>query len=232
MPPPERIPTVHAGGKKRRKVLFPPDVRVAVLAAFYQERPEPKDLVAWCRGKAQEMRVSPQRMARFVGDLTQDLEREVAMLMGSEADRIAAASGLTLSRALRRLNELMDARKTVFRNMRDGTPDQVVEIPDNQVAHAAVETALTYFGRMEQRFNVHHQHEHEHRHLVMNLTDEDLLKQIKELHSRTQQMLDSHETIDVIPEQQVTPLDLSIKVPDLPGRNGASGRTGSTNGSS
>lgn len=181
---------------------IPPEVRVSLLAAFYQERPKPEELVSWCRAKAEEWDVPPEGMSTLVGNLTLFLEREVQILLGNEAEKFAAAAGLTLTRTLERLNQLIDCTKV--EKVRQGTdiPDKVINVPDNQARNTAVNTALTYFGRLEQRHSVKHDHDHTHRHVVMNLSDEEVIKQIRVLHEKTQMMLTDAEknTIDVTPE--------------------------------
>ena len=176
---------------------IPPEIRVALLASFYEERPKPSELVSWCRMKAEEWDVPPEGMSTLVGNLTLFLEREVQILLGNEAEKFAAAAGLTLTRTLERLNQLIDCEKAERLRMGSDVPDKIVYVPDNQARNTAVTTALTYFNRLEQRHSVKHEHEHQHRHVIMNLSDEEVLNQIRALHTKTQQMLeDADKTID------------------------------------
>jgi hypothetical protein len=175
---------------------LPSEVRVALLAAFYQERPEPKDLVTWCRAKAEEWDCRPEDLSGLVGNLTQFLEREVQIMLGGEAEKFAAAAGMTLTKTLKRLNQLLDARKTIQINMGavDGNtlPQKIRWVPDNMVRGRAVETALTYFNRLDKAHHtVKHDHEHTHKHLIMNLSDEEVIAQIRELNRKTTRMLEA-----------------------------------------
>lgn len=182
---------------------IPPEIRVSILAAFYQERPKPEELVSWCRMKAQEWQIAPEGLSTLVGNLTLFLEREVQMLLGNEAEKFAAAAGLTLTRTLARLNQLIDCEKPMAVRQGSDMPDKIIQVPDNQVRNQAVSTALTYFGRLEQRHSVKHDHEHNHRHVVMNLTDEEVLAQIRALHEKTETMLlDAEKVIDVSSENE------------------------------
>ena len=168
---------------------LPAEVRVAILAAFYQERPKPEELVQWCRVKALEWGIPPEGLSTMVGNLTLFLEREVQLLLGNEAEKFAAAAGLTLTRTLARLNDLLDCEKPMAVRQGKEEPDKIIFVADNQVRHSAVATALTYFGRLEQRHAVKVDHEHNHRHIVMNMTDDEVLAQIRQLNEKTQAML-------------------------------------------
>lgn len=168
---------------------IPAEIRVSLLAAFYQERPKPEELVAWCRLKAEQFGCHPEGLSTLVGNLTLFLEREVQMLLGNEAEKFAAAAGLTLTRTLSRLNQLLDCEKPMAVRQGKDEPDQIIQVPDNQVRHSAVATALTYFGKLEQRHSVKTEHEHNHRHIVMNMSDDEVLEQIRQLNQKTQTML-------------------------------------------
>jgi hypothetical protein len=184
---------------------IPAEIRISLLAAFYQERPKPEELVSWCRAKAEEWDIAPEGLSTLVGNLTLFLEREVQLLLGNEAEKFAAAAGLTLTRTLERLNQLIDCEKPQVMRQGSDQPDKLVYVPDNQARNTAVSTALTYFGRLEQRHSVKHDHDHTHRHVIMNLSDEEVLNQIKNLHQKTQAMLEDAQknadtsTIDISP---------------------------------
>lgn len=176
---------------RKRNGPFPalaPEIRVALLAAFYQEKPNPKDLVAWCHTKAEEFECRPEDLSGLVGQLTMFLEREVQILLGNEAEKFAAAAGLTLTRTLKSLNRLINCNRLMTISHGKDFPVEKRWVPDNTSRVRAVETALTYFGKMDQRYSV--KHEHEHKHVIMNLSDEEVIAQIRELNRKTQAMLD------------------------------------------
>lgn len=159
----EEQPEQLAAVLKQPRRLTPSQLRdaesaliVYVLQDFQEDQPNLHEFREWCEAEAVRHGVTSAKIQRIVQTQQINIQQNVGAAVRVDAQKIAKALGLTRTKAIAKLNSLLEAKKTVIRAGADGKPEKI-ELPDNDTQLRAVDMTFKLYGSYAaQEINVTH----------------------------------------------------------------------------